>query len=59
MLRKMTKERFVKRMLEDIAAREQAKVDAKLEALERKRRLQFIVTDYRHDLINRHYKNDR
>ena len=59
MLRKMTKERFVKRMLEDIAAREQAEADAKLEALERKRRLQFIVTDYKHDKINERYRKYR
>ena len=57
MLRKMTKEEFVQRMLEDIAAREQAEADAKLEELEKKRRLQFLLTDYRHNLINRHYRN--
>lgn len=57
MLRKMTKEEFVRRMLEDIAAREQAEADAKLEELEKKRRLRFILTDYRHNLINQHYRN--
>ena len=57
MLRKMTKEEFVQRMLEDIAAREQAEADAKLEELEKKRRLRFILTDYRHNLINQHYRN--
>ena len=44
-------------MLEDIAAREQAEADARLEELEKKRRLRFILTDYRHNLINQHYRN--
>lgn len=59
MPRKMTKERLVKRMLEDIAAREQAETDERIERfeqLEQARRRRYMILDYKWRILNQFHR---
>ncbi len=59
MPRKMTKEQFVRRMLEDIAAREQAETDERIdrfEQLEQARRRRYVILDYKWHILNQFHR---
>ena len=59
MPRKMMKAEFVRRMLEDIAAREQAETEERIERfeqLEQARRRRYMILDYKWDILNQFHR---